>query len=121
MAPSVALDDEDVSSSKRVRRLLALAPMLGTEPLRAADAAETLGVAVRTIYRDIEALRSAGFAIDGDPGVGYLLAEQPSAGPLALTKDERRALIAGAKLVRAGGDATLAKAAASLLKKAQAL
>lgn len=117
----MALEEQNVSSANRVRRLLALAPMLGAEPLRAADAAETLGVTVRTIYRDIEALRSAGFAIEGDPGVGYLLAGQPSTGPLALTKDERRALIAGAKLVRAGGDAALAKAAVSLLKKVQGL
>ena len=121
MAPSMPLDQENVSSSKRARRLIALAPMLGDEPLRAADAAETLGVTVRTIYRDIDALRDAGFAIEGDPGVGYVLAAQPSTGPLSLTKDERRALIAGAKLVKGGGDAVLAKAAASLLKKAQGL
>ena len=113
--------EENVSSSNRVRRLLALAPMLGATALRAADAAETLGVTVRTIYRDIDALRAAGFAIEGDPGVGYVLAAQPATGPLALTKDERRALVAGAKLVKAGADAGLAKAAASLLKKAQAL
>ena len=111
----------DVSSSNRVRRLLSLAPMLGDTTLRAVDAAETLGVTVRTIYRDIDALRAAGYAIEGDPGVGYLMPEQPATGPLALTRDERRALIAGAKLVKSGGDAVLSKAAASLLKKAQAL
>lgn len=110
-----------VSNPGRARRLLALAPMLGPEPLRAADAAEALGVTVRTIYRDIDALRAAGFAIEGDPGVGYVLAAPPSGGPLALTKDERRALVAGARLVKGGGDAVLAKAAASLLKKAQGL
>lgn len=113
--------EENVSSSRRARRLLALAPMLGSGTLRAVDAAEILGVTVRTIYRDIDALRSAGFAIEGDPGVGYVLAAQPASGPLALTKDERRALIAGAKLVKAGGDAVLAKAATTLLKKAQGL
>jgi predicted DNA-binding transcriptional regulator YafY len=95
--------------------------MLGTNPLRAIDAAQTLNVTVRTIYRDMDALRAAGFAIEGDPGIGYVLAAQPSTGPIALTKDERRALIAGAKLVKAGTDATLAKAAGSLLKKAQGL
>lgn len=114
-------EEENVSSSNRVRRLLALAPMLGASALRAVDAAQTLGVTVRTIYRDIDALRAAGFAIEGDPGVGYVLAAQPSTGPLALTRDERRALIAGAKLVKAGGDAVLAKAATSLLRKAQGL
>ena len=121
MASSMGIEDNFVSSSNRVRRLLALSPMLGETPLRAADAAETLGVTVRTIYRDIDALRAAGFAIEGDPGVGYILTAQPSTGPLALTKDERRALIAGAKLVKAGGDAVLARAASSLLKKAQGL
>ena len=65
--------------------------------------------------------RSAGFAIEGGPGVGYLLAAQPATGPLALTKDERRALIAGARLVKAGSDAVLSRAATSLLKKAQGL
>ena len=114
-------EEGNVSSSNRVRRLLALAPMLGETPLRAADAAETLGVTVRTIYRDIDGLRAAGFAIEGDPGVGYVLAAQPTTGPLALTKEERRALIAGAKLVKAGGDAVLVKAATTLLKKAQGL
>lgn len=110
-----------VSSTKRVRRLLALAPMLGVNPLRAADAAQTLNVTIRTIYRDMEGLRAAGYAIEGEPGVGYVLAAQPSTGPLALTKDERRALIAGAKLVKTGADAVLAKAAGTLLKKAQGL
>ena len=95
--------------------------MLCETPLRAADAAETLGVTVRTIYRDIDSLRGAGFAIEGDPGVGYVLAAQPSTGPLSLTRDERRALIAGAKLVKASADAGLARAAATLLKKAQSL
>ena len=78
-------EEENVSSSNRVRRLLALAPMLGATPLRAADAAETLGVTVRTIYRDIDALRPR-FAIEGDPGVDYVLSAQPSTGPLAMTK-----------------------------------
>lgn len=117
----MAPDELNVSSSNRARRLQALARMLGPESLRAVDAADSLGVTVRTIYRDIEALRNAGFEIEGDPGVGYLLLAQPSTGPLSLTRDERRALIAGAKLVKAGSDTALSKAAASLLKKAQGL
>lgn len=104
-----------------MRRLLALAPMLGMNPLRAIDAAQTFNVTVRTIYRDMDALRAAGFAIEGDPGIGYVLAAQPATAPIALTKDERRALIAGAKLVKSGTDTVLAKAAGSLLKKAQGL
>ena len=110
-----------VSSINRVRRLLVLVPMLSATPLRAVDAAYTLSVTVRTIYRDMDALRVAGYAIDGDPGVGYTLVAHPSTAPLVLTKEERRALVAGAKLVKAGPDGALSRAAASLLKKAQGL
>ena len=85
----MGIEDNFVSSSNRVRRLLALAPMLGETPLRAADAAETLGVAVRTIYRDIDALRAAGFAIEGDPGVG--LYPYRATFHRAARADERRA------------------------------
>lgn len=115
----MADEGDNVSSIARVRRLLALAPLLGATPLRAADAAELLSVTVRTIYRDMDALRAAGFPIEGDRGVGYTLADPPAVGPIALSRDERRALIAGAKAVKAGPDALLAKAASSLLRKVQ--
>ncbi len=36
--------------------------------------AASLGVSVRTIYRDIETLRANGYPIEGAPGVGYRLA-----------------------------------------------
>jgi biotin operon repressor len=35
--------------------------------------AETLGVSVRTVYRDVQALTLSGVPIDGESGVGYLL------------------------------------------------
>lgn len=35
--------------------------------------AERLGVSVRTVYRDIDALRSKGKPIDGAAGFGYIL------------------------------------------------
>lgn len=109
-----------VISLPPAQRRLALALMLGDAPLRGADAAAGLGVTLRTLYRDIGKLRAVGFAVEGEPGSGY---RRPNAGPsasLALTRDELRALVAGAKLVKAGSDAGLAAAAASLLKKAQA-
>lgn len=96
-----------------------LAVLLGEASLRAADAARILGVTVRTLYRDIEALRAAGFPIEGHAGVGYSMPVGPACGPLSFSRDELRALVAGLKLVKAGGDAALAGAAASLLKKAQ--
>ena len=108
-----------VSSLPPAQRRLALSLMLGPTVMRGADLAATLGVTQRTLYRDIERLRAAGFALEGDRGIGYRLPGAPHTASLVLTRDERRALIAGARLVKAGGDADLSKAAASLLKKAQ--
>lgn len=117
----MAAMQNNVSMFSPTNRRMMLAMLLGEAPLRAADVAQMLGVTVRTLYRDIEDLRAAGFAIEGQHGVGYLMPAAPAAGPLAFSRDELRALIAGAKLVKAGGDAVLAGAAGSLLRKAQRL
>lgn len=71
----------------RVFRLAALLQHSGAaQPLTAEDAAATLGVSVRTVYRDIDTLRANGMAIEGAPGVGYRLAgaEGPGATPPSL-------------------------------------
>ena len=117
----MGIQDDFVSSANRARRLLALSFMLGEDPLRAVDAAAALEVTERTIYRDISALRAAGFAIEGDHGIGYVLPAQPATSPICMTKDELRALVAGAKLVKSGADPVLSKAAVTLLKKVQGL
>ncbi len=111
----------NVSMSDPAARRMMLGMMLGAGRVRAADAAQMFGITVRTLYRDIEILRAAGFAIEGQHGVGYVMPVAPAFGPLAFSRDELRALIAGAKLVKAGGDAVLAAAAGSLLRKAQKL
>lgn len=116
------MDNEEsgnsVSRIGRVYRLLSLSMMLGEDYLRAADLAGMLGVTARTIYRDVESLRAAGLAVEGDAGLGYRLPDAPQTAALILTRDEKRALIAGLKLVKAGEDRALAGAAGALLKKA---
>ncbi|MFT4047775.1 MAG: HTH domain-containing protein, partial [Solimonas sp.] len=59
----------------RAARLLHLLDELRRRrsPVRGAQLAEQLGVSLRTLYRDIDALRGQGADIDGDPGVGYRL------------------------------------------------
>jgi predicted DNA-binding transcriptional regulator YafY len=113
--------EEIVSNFRRVNRLMALSLMLGEARLRAADAAAALGVTVRTIYRDIAALRAAGLAVQGHPGIGYWLDAQPQTAALMLTREEKRALIAGLKLVKAGEDRGLAGVAEALLGKVMAI
>jgi predicted DNA-binding transcriptional regulator YafY len=76
-----------------------------------------LEVSERTIYRDIADLQSTGVPIDGEAGVGYIMREGFDLPPLMFTRDEIVALVAGARMVRAFGGATMARAAEEALVK----
>lgn len=76
-----------------------------------------LEVSERTIYRDIADLQASGVPIDGEAGVGYMMREGFDLPPLMFTRDEIVALVAGARMVRAFGGATMARAAEEALVK----
>ncbi len=73
--------------------------------------AEELGVAVRTVYRDIQALVLSGVPIDGEAGVGYRLRAGFDLPPLMFQMEEITALLAGNRMVQAWTDPALAAAA----------
>ena len=73
--------------------------------------AEELGVAVRTVYRYIQALVLSGVPIDGEAGVGYRLRAGFDLPPLMFQADEVTALLVGSRMVQAWTDADLARAA----------
>jgi len=73
--------------------------------------AEKLGVGVRTIYRDIQALVLSGVPVDGEAGVGYRLRAGFDLPPLMFEMDEITALLAGNRMVQAWTDPNLAEAA----------
>ncbi|MGB3553198.1 MAG: YafY family protein [Jannaschia sp.] len=79
-------------------------------------AAET-EVSERTLYRDIESLRAGGALIDGSPGLGYTLTEDPALPPQTVDRIEMEALVTGLSDVRQRGDAQLAQAADRALAK----
>jgi predicted DNA-binding transcriptional regulator YafY len=83
--------------------------------------AERLEVSERTIYRDIADLQSTGVPIDGEAGVGYLMREGFDLPPLMFNRDEVVALVAGARLIRAWGGASMARAAEEALVKIEAV
>jgi predicted DNA-binding transcriptional regulator YafY len=81
------------------------------QPVTAARLAEETEVSPRTLYRDIETLRAGGALIDGAPGLGYTLTEDPALPPQMFTRLEMEALVLGLAEVRLTGDPALAKAA----------
>lgn len=67
--------------------------------------AERLGVDVRTVRRDVDRLRSLGYAIRSTPGVagGYRLEPGADLPPLLLDDDEAVAVVVGLRSAAAGG------------------
>ncbi|WBO23836.1 helix-turn-helix transcriptional regulator [Sphingomonas abietis] len=102
--------------SARLLRLLHAIRTLAA-PITAARLAEETGVSTRSLYRDIDALRSAGARIEGERGYGYRLLEDPALPPQMLDQDEIEVLALGLAEVRAWGDPALARAADSVLAK----
>lgn len=88
---------------------------------RAQDIATTLGVSVRTIYRDMDTLVASGLPIQGERGVGYRAEDLLSLPPLTLTRDELEALNLGIAIVAESSDAELKGAAQSLADKVDAV
>ncbi len=103
----------------RLLRLLQLIRVMAP-PITAARLAGEIGVSIRALYRDIDALRAAGARIEGQRGYGYKLIEDPSLPPQSLDRDEIEALALGLAEVGSWGDPMLARAAASVLSKVAA-
>lgn len=73
--------------------------------------ADALGVTMRTVYRDIQALVLSGVPIDGEAGVGYRLRKGFDLPPLMFQSQEVTALLVGSRMVQAWTDSELALAA----------
>lgn len=105
-----------MAKSDRLFRLMHLMRSL-RPPVTATLLAEELGVSQRTLYRDIEALRSAGARIEGEAGFGYTLTEDYALPPQSLSQLEIEALVLGLSEVRLRGDPALSQAASDALSK----
>lgn len=102
-------------------RLFALAALLRGHRVRtAADLSTALGVSVRTLYRDVEALRRMGVPVHGEGGVGYRLTAEGDLPAVAFTGDELAALALGARMVATWADPDLADAARSAVARIEA-
>jgi predicted DNA-binding transcriptional regulator YafY len=83
--------------------------------------AERLEVTKRTVYRDVADLIGSGVPIEGEAGVGYVMRAGYDLPPLMFNSDEIVALVAGARMIRAWGGASMAAAAEEALVKIEAV
>ena len=81
----------------RADRLFRLLHLLRTlpAPVTAARLSAEERLSVRSVYRDIAALRAAGARIEGEAGYGYTLAEDPALPPQSFSRIEIEALVLG--------------------------
>ena len=105
--------------SERATRLLHLLDELRRRrnPVRGAQLAEQLGVSLRTLYRDIDALRGQGADIGGDPGVGYQLRGGFLLPQMMFSAEELEAIVLGVRWVASHADPDLAAAAGAALDR----
>ncbi len=103
----------------RTSRLFELISVLRARrtPVTAPYLARELGISQRSIYRDIETLRSLGAPIDGQAGIGYCLREGFFLPEFAFSSDELDALTLGLGWVRQRADPALAQCSESALAK----
>ena len=78
-------------------------------------------MSLRTLYRDIAALKAQGAAIEGEAGFGYVLRPGFTLPPLMFTLDEVEALALGARWVEGRADEGLARSAKDALAKIAAV
>lgn len=97
----------------KAERLFQLVTLLRSRrtAMTAEAIARMMGVSVRTVYRDVQALSLSGIPIEGEPGVGYLIRPGHHLPPLMFTPDELQALIVGSRMVQSFTDRDLALAA----------
>ncbi|WP_087722202.1 MULTISPECIES: helix-turn-helix transcriptional regulator [Pandoraea] len=107
----------------RTQRLFSLMQLLRRHryPVAGASLAESLGVSLRTLYRDIATLQAQGAHIEGAPGLGYVLKPGFMLPPLMFSEEEIEAIVLGSRWVANRTDGALADAAGNALAKIAAV
>ena len=104
---------------RKAERLFQIISLLrGRRKVLTADSiAENLGVSVRTIYRDIQALSLSGVPIEGEAGVGYRLGYNFEIPPIMFSEQEMTAMVLALKMVKGHSDEVLSIGANTALEK----
>lgn len=107
----------------RAARLLSLLELLRTRRglVTGAELARSTGTSLRTLYRDIDALREQGVSIEGEAGTGYRVRSGWVLPPLMFDEDELEALFLGIRWVSERTDPALERSARAALAKIEAV
>jgi predicted DNA-binding transcriptional regulator YafY len=106
------------NDTKRLSRLTAILIQLQTKRLiTATELSLKFSVSVRTIYRDIKALESAGVPIVTVEGKGFALLAGYSLPPIMFTESEANALVTAEQLISKNKDASFVKAYSEAISK----
>ncbi|MCC5621583.1 YafY family transcriptional regulator [Nostoc sp. CHAB 5715] len=99
--------------AKRSERLLALMQALRRRrrPVTGQVLADETGVSLRSLYRDIDTLKSMGAAIDGEAGLGFQLRADYFLPPLMFTEEEVEAVVLGLRTLIYGPDGEMSATA----------
>jgi len=108
---------------RRAERLFQIIQILrrSTRPVTAAALGEELEISKRTVYRDVADLIGQRVPVEGETGLGYLLAAEYDMPPLMLTSDEIEAVMLGAQWVAGRSDKVLSNAARDVVAKIAAV
>ena len=103
----------------RIDRLMRLIDALRSlpAPVTAQRLATETEISPRQLYRDIATLRAGGALIDGAPGVGYTLTEDPALPPQSFDRLEIEALSVAISSLEGLGDPALTKAGRTALAR----
>lgn len=107
----------------RTQRLFELIQLMRQHryPVTGQHLADKLGISLRTLYRDIATLQAQGAAIEGEPGLGYVLRPGFMLPPLMFSEEEIEALVLGSRWVARRTDKKLKQAATNALAKISAV
>lgn len=89
--------------------------------VKAQDLADRFNVSLRTIYRDIRSLQTAGVPIASEAGIGYELVEGYRLPPVMFTREEASSFVAAEKLMQKFIDKRLGDHFASAIAKMKAV
>jgi len=111
-----------IESMNKFDRIVAILIQLQSRRIvKAQDLADRFNVSLRTIYRDIRSLQTAGVPIASEAGIGYELVEGYRLPPVMFTREEASSFVAAEKLMQKFIDKRLGDHFASAIAKMKAV